>query len=210
MSNKKVRRWFQNALGFLLVIGLIVVFIYLLVLIWSSFKGLQKEVAAAIVAAVATILVSVFSIVIAKLFERKRAIEQELREKKIPMYEEFIKFWFKVLMSEKTEAKQLSEKNMVVFFSEFTEKLMVWGSDEVVKKWSNYRRLYVSDKLKSDSVNAMFEFERLLMAIRKDMGHKNKDIKKGELLGLFINDIDKYVEKPHKIRRGNEQGVTGK
>lgn len=31
------------------------------------------------------------------------------------------------------------------------------------------------------------------MAIRKDMGHKNKGVTKGDLLGLFINDIDKYT-----------------
>ena len=40
----------------------------------------------------------------------------------------------------------------------------------------------------------IFAVERLLLAIRKDVGHKNKNLKQGDLLSIFINDIDSFLE----------------
>lgn len=157
--------------------------------VWRLFSDLQKEVAAALIAAVATVFVSVVSVTLGKYYERKRLIEQELRGKKIPIYEQFIDFIFQLMMSEKINGKQMSEKEMQSFFSRFTQILMVWGSDEVVKRWSSYRTLLAKGGATTES---MFELEKLFLAIRRDTGHKNKDISRGDLLGLFVNDIDKF------------------
>lgn len=35
--------------------------------------------------------------------------------------------------------------------------------------------------------------ENLLLAIRKDMGHKNKGLQQGDILSLFINDVDETL-----------------
>lgn len=132
--------------------------------------------------------------ILTKYYERKRKIEQEIREKKIPMYVEFVEFWFRVLYSKNITGKKIEEKEMIEFFSDFTQKVMVWGSDEVLILWSRYRRTFVDiEDPKNVSPEKLFDFEDLLMAIRKDMGHKNKGVIKGDLLGLFINDIDKYT-----------------
>ncbi|MCH7729499.1 MAG: hypothetical protein IH991_23940 [Planctomycetes bacterium] len=40
----------------------------------------------------------------------------------------------------------------------------------------------------------MFIYEDLIRAIRRDLGHKNKDLTKGKLLSLFVNDIANYVD----------------
>jgi len=149
-------------------------------------------VAASIIAAVGTISVSVISVTVGKYYERKLSIEQELREKKIPMYNGFVEFLFKVLMSDKI-GKRMSEKDMMTYFMKFTQELIVWGSDEVVNLWSNYRRYFVNEEKVDTSYYTMFELEKLLLAIRKDTGHKNKGLNKGDLLGLFINDVDKYL-----------------
>ena len=47
-----------------------------------------------------------------------------------------------------------------------------------------------------EDANILFLYENLLMEIRKDLGHKNQGFKRGTLLGLFVNDIDKYLEPP--------------
>ena len=158
---------------------------------WVVFASLQKEVAAAIIVASATVLVSVLSVVVGKYYERKRSIEQELRQKKIPMYEEFIRFWFDLFMSDKLTGEPMKEKRMLEYFNTFTQKLMVWGSDEVVNIWSNYRRGIPVTPSASDALHSMLEFEKLLAAIRKDLGHNNRNLKEGDLLGLFINDMQK-------------------
>lgn len=162
----------------------------------DTLNSLQKEVSAAIIAGMVTIIISIISITIGKYYERKMVIEKELRDKKIPMYEEFIEFFLNLFLAEKTKDKEISEEEMVNFFNKFTQKLMVWGSDQVVGQWSDYRRKV--GKNPHDTTKTMFEFEKLLLVIRKDTGHANKNIKSGDLLGLFINDIDNYIKRNSK------------
>lgn len=179
-------------LGLSLIAGLVYGLYSIVNYLIDILASLQQEVSATIIAGMVTIIVSILSITIGKYYERKMVIEKELREKKIPMYEEFIKFFLNVFLAEKTKDKEMSEDEMVDFFNKFTQKLLVWGSDEVVSQWSNYRRK--SGKNPHDTAKTMFEFEKLLLAIRKDTGHANKNIKLGDLLGLFINDIDDYLQ----------------
>jgi hypothetical protein len=194
MSKQVKTKWWQILLSLIVVAVLCIVVWYIAVTLWKVFFGLQKEVAAALVAASATILVSVFSVTGAKYYERKRAIEQDLRQRKIPIYEDFIKFLFRLIGSEKIGDKPMTEKEMQEFFIEFTQKLMIWGSDEVVIQWSKYRRASIKNSENGQAdFNNMFDLENLLLAIRKDTGHKNKNLKKGDLLGLFINDIENYI-----------------
>lgn len=187
-------KWWQLLLGVVIIIALLVGVGFLVLGVWKVFKGLQKEVAAALIAASATILVSVLSVVGAKYYERKKAIEQEIREKKIPIYSEFVEFLFKLFLGEKASGQQMKEKDMEKFFMTFTQKIIVWGSDEVVSKYSRYRRLLINYNPNDDKTfGAMFELENLLLSIRKDIGHKSKKVNKGDLLGLFINDVDKHI-----------------
>ncbi|MCM3629737.1 hypothetical protein M3194_20560 [Paenibacillus glycanilyticus] len=181
------------------IVGILAVFIILsgaillVVSLINLFSSLQKEVFAAIVAATGTILVSVFSVIFTKYLERKRSIEQELRDKKIPMYESFVEFWFDILYKKKITGEAMTEKEMLDFYKEFTQKILVWGSDGVIKKWSQYRSKTVNIEHKGLDRELLFEFEELLLEIRKDTGHKNKSINKGDLLGLFINDIKEHL-----------------
>lgn len=143
----KETKWWHVLLGIIIVLVIFIVGWISLSFLWNElreiFVGLKKEVAAALIAGVATILVSVLSVILTKYFERKRKIEQEIREKKIPMYVEFVEFWFKVLYSKNITGKEIEEKEMIEFFSDFTQKVMVWGSDEVLILWSRYRRAFV-------------------------------------------------------------------
>lgn len=187
-----MKKIFNFILGLMLIIGIGYGFYSIVNYLIEVLTSLQKEVAAAIIAAMATIIVSILSITTGKYYERKIIIEKELREEKIPMYEEFIKFLFDLLLSNKVEGKQMTQDEMIAFFNKFTQKLIIWGSDEVVSQWSNYRRKITQNT--TDTKTNMLELEKLLLAIREDTGHKNKNIHQGELLGLFINDIDNYIE----------------
>jgi hypothetical protein len=196
MNKQAKLKWWQILLSIIIVAGLFIAMKYILISIWKIFSGLQKEIAAALIASSATILVSVFSVTGAKYYEKKQTIEQELRQRKIPIYEDFISFLFKLIGTNKTNNKQITEEDMQRFLIEFTQKLMIWGSDEVVAQWLEYRRVMIKhSEIGQPDINDMFELEKLLIDIRKDIGHKNKNIKKGDLLGLFINDIENYLDK---------------
>ncbi|REB11597.1 hypothetical protein DVB69_00175 [Sporosarcina sp. BI001-red] len=189
ISNKII----QFLLSIFIIVGFIGLVWYIFNRIWSLFSNLNDGVLAAIVTAITTFLVTFISIISAKYYERKLLIEKEMRDKKIPAYNEFIEFIFKILDQE-NKKKKITEQEMTQFFSTFTRQILVWGSDEVIAQWSSYRRSALSEVSDGASNNSMFELEKLLIAIRKDTGHKNSNIKKGDLLRLFINDIDNYIE----------------
>jgi hypothetical protein len=95
-----------------------------------------------------------------------------------------------VLFAESLGEEPLSQAELVKFFATYTEKLTIWGSDGVIKSW---RALRLSAVAGVEGADMLFLYENLLMEIRKDLGHKNQGFKKGTLLGLFVNDIDKHV-----------------
>lgn len=190
--DKKGINFGQLFLGIIIIAFTLVSIVYLSIKIGYFILGLQKEILAAIIAGSSTIIVSVVSITIGKYYERKLIIEEELRQKKIPMYVEFVGFWFKLIMVEKI-GRKITEKELIEYFNKFTQQLLIWGSDGVVKQWSELRGLTINAS-DASNFNNMFEFEKLLYEIRKDIGHKNKGLNKGDLLGLFINDLDKYIE----------------
>lgn len=98
-------------------------------LIKSAFRvlsSMDSDIAVAIIAAAVTMLVSVVSIVLGKIYEARTAVQKELRERKTPVYEEFITFIFRVLLGEKT-GNAPTEQEMTKFFSEYNQKMMVWG-----------------------------------------------------------------------------------
>lgn len=84
---------------------------------------------------------------------------------------------------------QVSKTRMLEFVINFHQKMLVWGGDNVVKAWVDFRK---SDNKKDDenSYEVLFLIEDALLAIGEDMGHTNKGINKGDLLTLFINDME--------------------
>lgn len=158
------------------------------------FEGVDSTVSAAIVAAAATTMVSALGIALGRYFERRHQIEVELRERKIPMYTEFVEGLMKIFNSEDEQEEPAvvedPEFDMVGFLRAMTPQLMIWASNDVVSKWSVFRRGF-----QNDPIAYMFMMEELLTAIRKDLGHAG-NLPKGHLLGLYINDIDEHVLAP--------------
>ena len=71
-----------------------------------------------------------------------------------------------------------------------TQELTIWGSDDMLRAYHTFRVATLSQAAgKATPLQTIFAVEDLLMAIRKDVGHKNKDLKRGSILRLFINDL---------------------
>ncbi len=169
---------------------------------------LENDIAVAIVTAGATIFVSVFSAVWARNSEKAQAIEQQIREKKTPVYEKFIGIAFDIIWSSRNQANQEQNEpaqrrqqkdrtkaeapNPVERLQELTPDLIIWGTDEVIASWVEFRRAAANPN-KDNPMEIMLVFEAFMGAIRKDLGHKDDELKKGDLLKIFINDIDKHL-----------------
>lgn len=156
--------------------------------------SLDSDIAVAIIAAAATAFISVLSIVLGKAYESRALVHREHREKKIPVYEDLIKFMFRILMGAKT-GDAPSEKEMLDFMSDFNQRIMVWGSDDVLAAWVKWRRAATSEAdVKANPMEVMLLYEQLILTIRRDLGHKNKNLGRGDVLALFVNDIDQVLK----------------
>ena len=163
----------------------------LLQLLWQAFSQVNPTLGAGIIAAAATIVVSVISVLVAKRLEYRAILEKEHREKKIPFYEGMVKFIFRLTFAQKLNLEPLSDQEMVHQMAIFTENLVVWGSNDVIDAWFKFRNHSINNA-SLDSI--MFDIEDILLAIRRDLGHSNKGLVKGKILGLFINDIHQNIK----------------
>ena len=196
LMSPKARTVLSTIVGVLLVAGVGFGIIVALRTVIHALASLAPAIAAAIIAPAATVIVSVISIVLGKYFESRNLIQKEQREKKIPVYEDLINFVSKIQMSTKAGNTPPSEEEMVNFMSGFTQRIMVWGSDEVLTAFVRFRRVPTDDAAtKANPFGLMFSYEQLILAIRRDLGHKNKALSTGDILRLSINDIDQYLPK---------------
>lgn len=159
--------------------------------LWSIFSTINSTLAAGMIAASATIIVSLISVLVSKHLDRKALIYNQLREKKVPTYVKIIEFIFRITFAEKLGKPSPTEREMIEFFAGITQEIVIWGSDEMLNAFYIFRMSSIdSSKEKSEAnlYNTLYAVEDLLLAIRKDLGHSNHNISRGKVLGLFIND----------------------
>ncbi len=70
----------------------------------------------------------------------------------------------------------------------FKKALLVWGSPDIIEAWNHFE--LVSEK--SPTPDTMLtEMEKILRAIRKDLGHDDSQLKFGSIFALLIVAEDK-------------------
>jgi len=161
--------------------------------LFSGIFSLEANLAAAIIATAATVIVSVFGIVINQQQLKNREIAESHRPQKIELYMEFMNnIIIKTLQLTKKEGtdflnNQDVKKEMESFFQQFTGDLIVWGSPKVIKAYTNFRNF-------GEQPQILLKLDDMLRAIRQDLGHSNRGIKKGDLICLFLSDPEKLKE----------------
>ena len=178
-----------------ILLGLLLFLLYFLISkIWNAFISVNPQLGAGLLAASATIIVSLISVLVSKHLERRSVILAHLREKKIPTYEKIINFIFSLTFAQKLDKKQPTDKEMIKFMAEITQELVIWGSDEMLEAFYKFRKASIqnTEPHAQNPVEILFVVEDLLLAIRKDLGHRNKNIGRGKVLGLFVNDLPEF------------------
>lgn len=155
----------------------------------------DNTVAAAIIAAAATILTTALTVTVGRYFEKERELDAQAREKKIPIYEDFNEFMFRALMWQKTGVRKPTDQEMQKKFVDFTRGLIFWGSDDVLLTWSNWRRRFrnADEMEEEERREGLFDFEQLLIKMRRDAGYPSTKVGRGDVLALWVNDIENYV-----------------
>jgi hypothetical protein len=69
----------------------------------------------------------------------------------------------------------------------FTQGLIVWGSNDVIRKFGTFRNVSTKDP---DAAALAKSLEDVLLSIRSDLGHSSSGLKRNDLLRLLITDIE--------------------
>ncbi len=152
---------------------------------WHEVRAVDEKLAIAMVTAAATVIASTLTVVIGRYYERKKDIEAHFREKKLEIYDDFLKEFFKVM--EHPE----DQDNMVSFLREWQRKMILWGGQEVLKKYVEWMK-----KLKAGApdAKAIWLTEDFFRAIRKDLGHSSSQLPKGTFIYLILRDADLFIK----------------
>lgn len=175
----------QVLLGIALLSGLLVVAFFLARVTFRSFSTLDPQLAAALAIAAATVIV----VPITRWFERRRLREEPLQSRKVDVYERFITGFLDNFFDQRRGG--INETKMAEFFFSITPDLTIWASDDVLASWSRMRRSWIfGEGTQQPPEVRLLGLEDLFLAIRRDLGHSNRGLEPGDVLGLWINDLD--------------------
>jgi hypothetical protein len=156
-----------------------------------------------------TVILTVFGTLLTIGNNIQTQIRNEQREYKVKIYEDITHFFFEIIFATKLGKTPKTEEEITTFLIDITPKLVMWGSDNVLKSFKDFRSCAgknASDSYAS-SINAILIFEQMLLHIRKDLGHSNQNLKTCSILGIFVNDIDEFIETAIQERQHQEQNL---
>ena len=190
------------ALCLAMIVGAILIAYYALKLVgrvidtfinWVSTvtSTLDAVVIVALITGAVSITGVIISSIVGKSIEYRKSRLEYLAQKREKPYGDFIAMYYKILMSDKVK-EEYTQEEMLKDISNFSQDLTLWGSNKVVKLWVDYRTKATQLK----GTDNLFEFEKILYEIRKDMGFRK--MKKGTLLKFVINDLDELLDKLRK------------
>lgn len=129
--------------------------------------------------------------------EKKRELTRLLSERKREQYEKFQDFVLSNMGTSDGDAPGVDPQ----MYRQWSLRLSLVGSDEVVKAW-NVVRLFAyedppqeTEEEKKARMLTMFRvWGDLLLEMRKDAGHADTKLKRSDLYATFVNDIAQYRE----------------
>lgn len=156
---------------------------------WKLLTSASPEVGAAIVSASALILVALAGAILNSYFARRQQIEQELRQRKAEVYTEFLEYWFWAMRDRSKVSEEEKEKREYEYRSTVPQQLVVWGSEPFIKELG----AWLGGKERDGT---MLDFVNLLRTIRADLGYKDRDLKREDLMMLFLkpDSVERYMQ----------------
>jgi|GEM_PF-5352150 len=170
---------FYTILGFVLLALIIYALIRVLLGGWTAYKSLSDNVQIAIAAGVLSIAGTLASLIYTKLKEKQLQIEASHAAKKQRLYSQYTKEVFDIITrGEGTEEEWLPVRKR------FLENSLLWSDEKVLNAFHQMRIKAQNGAYTSD------DFARLIMAFRKDLGLKNKNLNEQIILEIMYDKED--------------------
>lgn len=187
----------QVILGFIVLIfslafgGALIYFI--LVTLWppiSAFFASLSSLDSAIIVALITGAVSALSILGNTVVNAVMKKREYLRAHREDPYMRLISLVYD-FQAAASKGESLADDELAEILTQFNKELTLWGSSQAIRAWGNWRK--ESSAGSGGSFQTLFEMERVMVQLRKDMGMR-RGIRKGDLLRLMVNDIDSVLK----------------
>ena len=134
-----------------------------------------------------TIIGSTAAVMVGRSLDKKRELDVALQEKKIPIYDSFLKRVVGEFQNTDTEDDDLLE-----FLHGWHSELLLWGNSSVVKAYGSWMTT-----LKREAGNPMAQSvhatECMFRAIRKELGHDDNRLEEGDLLFVILRNPELFV-----------------
>ncbi len=146
-------------------------------------SSLDAVLIVALITATVSLVSVIISSVVSKIIDYRKNRQEYLAQKREEPYGEFVDMVYKIQQNSKN-SDSYTQEEMIDDLLRFSKKITLWGSPTVAKKWVKFRE---SGAKHNSGKDILFLTEEIMNAMRKDLGLKK--VKKGNLLGFFINDI---------------------
>ena len=193
----------KDVFNFILGLILLIFFGYIAYKVAILFANTLKKLFdnyPTIAVALVTGLLAFISAIVGKVVENKFSIDNQIRKERQEIYINFLDW----LVNNVLYAEISNNKNIVSELRDQQKKMTIYASDNVLKAWSMFKNISMNSVLNKQGLskeektkyyieNEAPYIEKLILAIRKELGYKNKNIKDYDILKLYINDINKYL-----------------
>jgi hypothetical protein len=152
---------------------------------WLIVRGIEKE--PALVGSLLTAASAVVAVGWSRNLDRKAEAEQARREQMWPRYAELIE-------RVRTATEEQDPEESAKFWKDLATALILYAPPAVIDAQLRLSRhfLAIADPTVPER-EAMLLLDRLYRAIRADLGHDDKKLAQGNLLRLYITDIDTLI-----------------
>jgi hypothetical protein len=179
---RSAKKAINLVVGFAIIALIIWLFWRITRSIWLQFVQLRPEIAVGLVTASATILAATATIVIGRMYDRRREIESHFRARKVEIYDEFQKELSRVFHSKTSETVSLTD-----FLRDWQRKMIVWGGSSVLLRYITWMKY-----LQRMPANAegFFKMGDLFLEMRKDVGLSNRGISRHTFAHTMLRNSD--------------------
>lgn len=155
-------------------------------------QSMTSSLDAVILVALITGTISLLNSFYSRYSDNRNKRREYLAAKREEPYAEFINLVFKITQR-KNNGLKYTDKEMAKDIQSFNSKITLWGSPKVVNKWIKFRKISLDGENKISPEKNLILIEEVMNEMRKDLGVKQVD--KGNLLSIFINDVEQILKK---------------
>lgn len=132
---------------------------------------------------------------------KRREIESRHFEYKIEKYSKFVDLLFRI---GEPSRKGIPQNKLVEEMIELKKVIMIWGRAETIRAFQEFGKASQKDK---DEMNVVLQGENIIKAIRKDLGHDDRQLKTGDLI-LFMIKADDQEKMRQRITEATKHSKT--